>query len=634
MSVDILNPIIESEDQESLKRWRSEFCLDYKSFMVWQEKKKEWESFYDGNQLSADEKQALAKRGQPEVVINLIKPRIDSVIGDLLGRRAMMRARDKGSLDFEVAKHITEALRYVEEQNQFDESESRAAEGLLIGGQSWYKIGLEFDFLEPEIKISYRNNNDVILDRRCKRRDLKDAKRLWETVWVEQEDLIELYPDFEKEIKQAMAVDFNTFDGLTTGHDKEWVGDDYAHSDNYQPSADTYDLETFIDTKRRRIRLVNVWERVQTRIEFAFHPALENSVADLSKYTKKEKSDFAVIYPQAQYFARYKWELNSGIFISNQILEYKKNVRPHDSEGKFPFARAVASVEHETNTPYGMVKQYIDPQKEYNKRRSKLLHKTNTNRILADVGAVEDVERARTEAARPDGFILKNPGKDFQIANAEMNQSDVFMLQLSQQEVQASGVSKEQTGQENTDLSGRAIELRQKSGDKIIRPYFAALRSARRNAFLIVLEEIQQYWTSQKLVKITDDPNAQGIILNQKIQDKVTGQVFIKNDLKLGKYDIKIDEDVETPNQRSENFQLLAQLSPAILQSGQPFPIEQLIMASNLPGKLELVQGIVTEKQRQLQIAQAQAQIAQAQAVMSVGAAQKNGQNVTPTEKG
>lgn len=615
-------------DDIRLRKWKSEFSMDFKNHKKWWDQKHEWEKFYDGDQLDADEKSELQKRGQPEVVINLIKPRIDGVVGSFLANRVMMRARDKGSGDFEKAKYITEALRYIEDQNRFDEAEFRVAEDLFISGMGWYKEHLEFDFMEPEIRISYRSNNDVIVDRQCRRRDLKDAKRLYETVWVEVEDLIELYPTYADEI-QACANMAPQELVPSTDTSVQKIGDNYAQSNNV--SADTWDFETFVDIQRKRLRLVNVWEREQKKTLFAFHPALENSVIEITDMSKGDLSDFKKIYKNAQYFTRTRWQLNSGIFIANTILEDKKNVRPHDSDGKFPFARAVAQVDRETYLPYGMVKQYVDPQKEYNKRRSKLLHKTNVNRIIAERGAVEDIDLAREEAARPDGYVEINPNKKFDIGNSTPSQSDVYLLQLAQSEIESSGIAKETIGQEDKVMSGTAIQLRQVDGQKMLRSYYASLRSARRDIFAIVLEEMQQFWTSEKLIKITDDPRAGEIILNQRITDPRTGEVFIRNDLRLGKYDIKIDEDLETPNQRDETFRSLTSLAPAIVQSGTPFPIVSLLRASNLPIKEDLISEIEAEKQRQLQIAQANAQMALAKA--AAGAAQ-SGKNVSPTSMG
>lgn len=621
---------ISSEESEKLRRWRSEFQQDFRSFKAWQEKKREWERFYDGDQLSSEEKQALRDRGQPEVVINLIKPRVDGVIGDFLGQRVMMRARDRGSNDFEAAKFVTEALRYIEDQNRFDEKEAKVAEDLFIGGVGWYKATLEFDFLEPEIRIAHRSNDDIVVDRRSRRTDLRDAKRLYETIWVEAEDLIELYPEHAKFIREAAERDREGWiaEGAVL---RDVIGDQYAKADNASPDTG-WDFETFLDPGRKRIRLINVWERVQKRVEFAFHPDLPNNVVEITDFAKDEISTLKQNFPGVQIFARTKWELNSGIFICNKILEEKENVRPHDSEGKFPFARAIGHVEHgDVQIPYGMVKQYIDAQKEYNKRRSKMLHKSNTNRILAEEGAFAkgDVERIRKEASRPDGVVIYKAGKQMNVDSGKPEQADVFMLQLAQSEIEASGTSREFIGTEDKVLSGRAINLRQIHGQKMLRPFYAALRSARRDLFSIILDEIQQFWTSEKLVKITDDTGARAIVFNQRIAQP-DGSVAILNNLRLGKYDIKIDEDMETPNLRQEKFAQLAQLGEIAVKSGEPFPLEMLIKASDLPNKDEWLQAIQMRRQQQAQLMQLQMQMAQYQAMGKAGAG-SNGQSVTPT---
>lgn len=598
---------LNSEDYQRLLRWRSEFMQDYNSWKNWHEKKREWERFYDGDQLSGEEKKALRERNQPEVVINLIKPRIDGVIGDFLGKRVMMRARDKGSLDFNTAKHVTEALRFLEDYNRFDEQEAAVGTDLFTGGVGWYKVGLEFDFLEAEIRIEHISNDDIIPDRNGKKRDLSDSKRLYQTVWVEAEDLIELYPDFENEINEAVSMSKESFAAKMGSN---YLGDDYEMGGGTTTPNYEQEFSTMLNPKRRQVRIINVYERVKKRIEFAYHPDIEGTVAEVTDYTRQEMSDLKQSFPNVQFFIKERWELNSGMFIHNKVLEYKENIRPHDSKGKFPFARAIGHVERSgSRMPYGMVRQYIDAQKEYNKRRSKLLHKNISNKIIAEEGAFHrnDIERVRKENARPDGVVMHAPGKAIQIDKDQVTSADTFLLQLAQSEIEASGVAKEFIGTENRVMSGKAIQIRQTEGQKMLRPFYASLRSARRDVFAIALEEMQQYWTSAKLVRISDDPSAGEMILNQRVTDEETGEVTIKNNLRLGKYDIKIDEDLETPNQRSEQFQAMSQLGQVALQAGESFPFELLIKSSDLPNKQEWLDAIKERKEQQMQMLQAQA---------------------------
>ena len=105
---------IDTKEMAKLRRWRSEFQLDLGASKKWQKEKRKWEQFYDGDQLTDAEKKELKARNQPEVVINLVKPRIDGVIGDFLGRRVMMRAIDKGTADFDKAKFVTDESALVE----------------------------------------------------------------------------------------------------------------------------------------------------------------------------------------------------------------------------------------------------------------------------------------------------------------------------------------------------------------------------------------------------------------------------------------------------------------------------------------------------------------------------------------
>ena len=68
-----------------------------------------------------------------------------------------------------------------------------------------------------------------------------------------------------------------------------------------------------------------------------------------------------------------------------------------------------ADVDHD-NDRYGFYRDWKGPQDEINQRRSKALHLLNTRRVIAERGAVDDVEAARREMARPDGWIEKNKG--------------------------------------------------------------------------------------------------------------------------------------------------------------------------------------------------------------------------------
>ena len=91
-----------------------------------------------------------------------------------------------------------------------------------------------------------------------------------------------------------------------------------------------------------------------------------------------------------------------------------------DEKGKpassfYMFSRAV---DHDGDR-YGDVRNMKGPQDALNAGKSKTLHLANTKLIQSEKGAVDDVEVARREVTRPDGWLETNPGKQFSIVDTK-----------------------------------------------------------------------------------------------------------------------------------------------------------------------------------------------------------------------
>src|SRR5690606_38347316 len=92
----------------------------------WRKNKKLWARNYDGDQLTQEEKQELKKRGQPEVVINRIKPRIDAILGIQITNKTKTKAFPRGRNDDRKGTEITEAFRYIDQRTNFEKQETKA----------------------------------------------------------------------------------------------------------------------------------------------------------------------------------------------------------------------------------------------------------------------------------------------------------------------------------------------------------------------------------------------------------------------------------------------------------------------------------------------------------------------------
>ena len=117
------------------------------------------------------------------------------------------------------------------------------------------------------------------------------------------------------------------------------------------------------------------------------------------------------------------------------------------------------------NQRYGAVRGLIGMQDEINKRRSKALHLLSVRQVIAEQGAVQDVDKARREVARPDGYIEVMPGLRFEIEQtADVASGQFQLLQHATAEMQLSGPNGAMSGTDSRELSGRAIQAQQAGG--------------------------------------------------------------------------------------------------------------------------------------------------------------------------
>jgi len=119
--------------------------------------------------------------------------------------------------------------------------------------------------------------------------------------------------------------------------------------------------------------------------------------------------------------------------------------------------------------PYGVIRRVRDVQKDLNKRASKRLFMLNTNQVIADEGAVDDWDVMRDEVGRPDGVIIKEPGRELEIRrDTEAANGQVEMMQLAATSIQKSaGVAQENMGRQTNAVSGEAIKARQLQGSVV-----------------------------------------------------------------------------------------------------------------------------------------------------------------------
>ena len=457
------------------------------------------------------------------------------------------------------ADAATQALRYIADDNNFPMLRSAVFNEILVEGFGGCEVGLEDDGKGgANVRLTQVPWDRIWYDPHSRQDDFLDARYKGIVIWMDRDQLHEMYPDAQDVIDTS-----------------------FSHSDATQYD-DRPAYMTWTDSSRTRCRVV--------QCHWSQDGAWWNAT-----YTR------------------------SGYLTEPRRSKFK------DRHGKSACPLLLRSAYTDLdNMRYGMVRDLISPQDMINKAFSKALHQMSVHQVIAEQGAVQDVDKARREIARPDGYVEVMPGLKFEVQDGtQMAQGQMALLTHAVQEMQLSGPNAAMSGTDPRELSGRAILAQQAGGATQNEPLADGLRMWARQVYEMCWMAAREYWSAGKWVRVTDDlqntrwvginrpvtlqdelaamPEQQRAMAMQQMQiqpnDPRLQQVMrIENDITDLDVDITVAEGQDVPTMQAENFQTLVQL--ASVQPGL-IPGEVLVAASSLRNKDDLLQMMKQHMQQQ-----------------------------------
>jgi hypothetical protein len=553
--------------------------------------------YYHGYQWTLEELEVLRRRGQPPLVINRIRRKINYLKGFERRLRSDPKAFPRTPADEQESDAATQALRYVVDDNAFDQIRSSVFEDMIIYGTGGAEVVAEAqDDGSVDIRAHHVPWDRLWWDPHSMRPNFTDARYLGIVLWGDLDEMRADYPDAVDVLEQTVNVAYGS------------VFDD-------RPG-----VTMWTDSQRKRVRVVQChWK--------------QNGNWWMATFTK------------------------GGFLEAPQMSPYI------DRRGNStcPLRMRSAYVDGENNR-YGEVREYISPQDELNKRRSKALHILNMRQVVADEGTVKDPDQTRRELAKPDGWITLNPGQGrFEIRdNGDMAQGQMALLQHVAAEIDATGPNAAMAGKDPREQSGRAIQAQQQGGAVEQEPLIDSLRQWDREIYEAMWMRVRQFWTDHKWVRVTDDErNVKFVGLNRPVtlaeelaqmapdqraveMQKMALQpndprlqmvIRVENDVQSLDVDITVEEGPDIATLQSETFNTLAQLA----SSGVAIPPEAIIKASPLRSEVKEQILDMMEQQKAQQAATAQSAqalaMAEAQAKLRATNAQADAQTATANER-
>jgi hypothetical protein len=365
----------------------------------------------------------------------------------------------------------------------------------------------------------------VYWDPHSRELDFSDARYLGIVGWFDEADLIGMYPEKRELIEGVM-------------------------SDSQRTYQETYDDKPnnvrFVDVKRRRIQVFEHYHRDNGWKRAVFMKGADLEPDAPSPYVDEYGVPECPILIQAAY---------------------------RDRDGH----------------PYGVVRRYKSLQDEINKRRSKALHNLSSRRVVADRGAVEDVNKAKAEVQKPDGYVEVAPQMRFEVeSNLDIGQAQFNLLVDAINALNSTGPNLAMQGQTGS-ISGKAKQVDQEGGSIQVARLFGRKRSFQKRIACSTWNRIKQFWKAETWVRVTDDEQKLrfvGLNVPQIEMGPMGPQLTRQNDVAQMHMDFIIDEAPDTITLQQEQFEELVKLAPA----GVVFPPEVYIMASGLRNKERLIE--------------------------------------------
>jgi len=498
------------------------------------------DDFHHHLQWDPRDAQILMERNQAPLVFNEGRLSAEWVCGTEKRNRIDYKILPRAPDDEKVAEVATKVVKYTDDVNLARYHRSIAFRAAVVSGLGYLEESIN---IEPGQEMIYAGSVDwrqVVRDSRSRDPDYnKDGRYIFRKRKLDLDYAIALLPDCKESLRQSSA-DANT-EGL---EDRWYLGERLtsAHDQDYtngMPASLTGERGAFIGTtyadtgRRSSVEIIECWYKVPETVELFSRGRLDGVQFDPQKQDHVEaKSTGWSMYKTV------KWRMRVMLATEHAPLWDGPSPFKHERFNLIPvwgFRRG------RDGQPYGLWRGMRDPQSDLNKRMSKALWAASSNRVVADKGAVDDVDEARAEYARPDAWIEKKPGSE--IRDVE-NQADIAAsLNLADRDREhlrnASGVTDENLGRDTNATSGKAVLAKQDQGGVTTAELFDSLRISTQLAGQVRLSNIQQFMTSHKIIRIVgSNKPVEWLEINKPDPD--TGEYL--NDITAAQLDYIVDE--------------------------------------------------------------------------------------------
>ena len=540
-------------------------------------------SYYDGNQLSMEDLMKYEERGIPPVVINLIKPTVNLLLGLEAKTRRDWTVNPDDDRWEQVAQATAAKLKELEREALADRACSEAYASQIKAGLGWVEVSRNGDPWAYKYRVEPVHRREIRWQWNAKKYDLSDATYIRRSRWFSQ-DMVTTYFPQHAELIRSVGNGLPYYD-----IDLFQQRNDLRREVGQEATWNVADME-WRNTFTRMLCLFELWHRTYKRGLILRTP---NKVVEYNPRNPyhQEAVSRGLVAPEPAVYTQLKRSIWLG---PHKLTEGTPRRR------KTPYIPFWAYREDMTNIPYGVIRDWLSPQDEYNTRRAKLLWLLNAKRVQVDGDALDaeynDLDDLMREVGRPDMLVVLNKSRANR--DALKVESDLgltaqqFNVLTQDREAfrYATGLYQPSEGNSNGQVkSGVALQTLVEQGDTGYAEVNDNYRLSRRLVGESCVDLLFEDMSGQPVDVMVGESGKRRIIsLNRPVTDEEGQTQGIENNIDEARVKVALEDVPSTPTFKQQQNLTMGEVLKSLPPNLQAVMVPYWIEGTDLPKRKEM----------------------------------------------
>jgi hypothetical protein len=590
---------------ERLQEYDEAYDRSYASWGEWILEADDDLAYYLGDQWSAADKQHLDANKRARLVFNKIRRILKMIEGFERRTRVSLIANSQGTEDDKLMDQYTKMLIWQMNIARMHMTMSEAFAGALKTGMNLVQLSMVYDDdpLSGDIALNRLAHNQYLLDPRMTKRDLSDCEYIIQRRHMSREAVKLLLPWRDEEINMIRPTGSDDkFPFIPAS--REWQKKDLLRFDEFWTRR-SKDIEILLDMESGKMQEWDGEREVLQRL-------LSMSPRDRRLLGLPGKLNL---------LKRKKKTVELNVFVERQLMYSGPNPWGMDDFPHIPIITFWDPEYAATNSDQsyalkmqGIIRSLRDSQTEINKRRSKALDIMDSS-VHSGWKVRENSVVNRNDLYRSGNNSVVWVKKGAQMTDvekiqpAEIPTTLLAMTELFDKDLmEIAGATNELLGMpenENMPISGVLAKVRQGAGLTILQDIFDNYRYSQEMLGKKLIQIMQINFHKSKVERVVKEE------MHERFKD-----------LSTTKFDIQVEESIETPAQKNLFYMQLLQAR----QLGINIPDSLLIESMPIQNKDKLYAALKQQEDAAAQQAQIEAQqrqtlneLSQAKIVSDVG---------------